>query len=250
MKNRENKRGDEDIMNTKKAKWMSVFGICLFFAGFAFLIWLAVMEEYGLSNSVIISVAILGFIGCDILSIILLIKAFPGLVALDIEKIDKKYDEREMLVFPSMEKEVVVQKLFQHKFKYTEEGYYRKKKFSFLKDCICYYARIVDDISLENSIQRELNRFDLTEKKGKNFCLILFVQLDEFGEAEKKHIKKIGKLSIAIETINPLAEETVIVVAIDSGANTGYLFDIGNEKIITLYSHGYKMLRKIFLVQE
>lgn len=244
MKNKESKSNDEEIIDTKKVICMFIIAIVLFFAGFAFLIWAAVMQEHGLSNKIIILVGILGFLGCDILSIVLLIKAYPGLLFLDIEKIDRKCNESELLELPLMEKEAVVKKLLQYKFKHTEEGCYRKKKFSFLKDYIYYYVRIVDDIDLENAVRRELNRLDSAERKGKNFCLLLFVYLDELGEAEKKNIKEIAKRFIALETINPHTEETIVVVAIDSGTNTGYLLDVEKGKSLMLYSYGYKMLKK------
>lgn len=246
MKNKENKHNDEEIIDTKKAIYMFIVAIFLFFAGFAFLIWAAVMQEHGLLNGVIILVGLVGFFGCDILSIVLLIKALPGLLFLDIEKIDRKCNESKLLELPLMGKEAVVKKLLQHKFKYTEEGCYRKKKFSFLKDCIDYYARIVDDIDLENAVQRELNRFESVEKKVKNCCLLLFVYLDELGEAEKKNIKEIGKRFIALETINPHIEATIVVVAIDSGTNTGYFSDVEKGNSLMLYSYGCKILKKIF----
>lgn len=233
------------IMDARKAKYMSAFAIILFFAGFGFLIWIAVMQEYGLSNTVTIAMAILGFFGCDILSVILLFKAFPGIVAWDIERIDKKYDERELLVFSHMGKDVVAQKLLGHKFKYSEGGYYQKREFAPLKDYICYYIRIVDAANLENTVQSELNRFDAAERKGKNFCLILLVYLDELGEAERVYIKEIGKRLIAMEAINPYVGETVIVAAIDNRTNEGYCLDVGAGKIFTLYSYGYRLLKKI-----
>ena len=68
------------------------------------------MQEHGLSNEIIIVVGILGFLGCDILSIVLLIKAYPGLLFLDIEKIDRKCNESELLELPMVEKEAVVSK--------------------------------------------------------------------------------------------------------------------------------------------
>lgn len=70
--------------------------------------------------------------------------------------------------------------------------------------------------------------------------------MNELGEAEKKNIKEIAKRFIALETINPHTEETIVVVAIDSGTNTGYLLDVEKGKSLMLYSYGCKMLKKIF----
>lgn len=100
--------------------------------------------------------------------------------------------------------------------------------------------------SLEHTIQRELHKFDSFEKKGRNFCLLLFVYLDEAGEAEKKQLLEIEKQFITFEAINPYAAATVLVIAIDSSMHTGYLLDIGNGKSITLYAHACKLLKKIF----
>lgn len=131
-----NRKNTEDI-NVKKAKVMAALGIILFIASFGFLFWAATMKDKGLSNEIITPVALIGLFGCDIIAIVLLVKSIPGLMVADIEKMDKKYGGNELTELHFMDKDVVLQKFFENKFKCTEDGYYRKKKFSFWKDSIC-----------------------------------------------------------------------------------------------------------------
>lgn len=239
-------RKNTEEVDVKKAKVMAVLGIILFVVSFCFLFWAAIMQEMGVSNEIITPIALIGFFGCDIIAIVLLVKAIPGLMVADIEKMDKKYEGNELTELHLMDKDVVLQKFLENKFKCTEDGYYRKKKFSFWKDSICYYVRMTDDIEVENAVRRETNHFDNIPKKGKNFCLCLFVYMDEVSEYEKKILKEMGKNCIISETVlNPRIAATAIVIVVDCSTSTGYFLDIGKGKSLSLYSHGCKMLKKL-----
>lgn len=241
---------DEDEKELRKAKVMAVSAIILEICGFASFVGAAVMQKRGIPDSIILPVVVIAFFGCSFAAIFLLIKAAPELMTADIKKIDRKYDSCRPEQLAGMDKQSIRQKLLQHKFLATEEGYYRKRKFSFLKDSVSYYVRITEDVNLQTAINREMDRFDKISGKGKNFCLILFVNMDAVGEREIESLKQAGKTFIAMETVlNPNLEETVIPVLIDQNSDTGFFLDIGKGHIISLYSHGCKMLKKIWRKQ-
>ena len=114
----------------KKAKIMAVIAIVLFFVAFAVLGIGAVLQENGVSDRIVIPTALIGFFGCDIAAIILLIKVYPTLLLSDCIKMDEFYEKRESDELCLPDREALAQSLLVHKFKPTEDGGYRKKKFS------------------------------------------------------------------------------------------------------------------------
>lgn len=162
---------------------------------------------------------------------------------------DEFYEKLEPTELCLPDREALVQRLLEHKFRPAEDGGYRKRKFSFLKDTIYYHIRITEDVSIANALRREVDHFERAQIKWKNLCLILLVYMDEVGECERKEIKEIGKQYIIAGTVSPKLSATVLVIAVDSISNMGYFMGI-KKRNLSLYSYGCRMVKRLFRVLE
>ncbi|MDE7231694.1 MAG: hypothetical protein K2N37_01260 [Lachnospiraceae bacterium] len=232
-------------LSMKTAKIMAVIAIILSFVGFAFLAICAVLQGNGVSDKIVVPTALVGFFGCNIVAIILLMKAYPTLLMSDCIKMDEFYEKQELTELCLPDREALVQRLLEHKYKPTEDGGYRRKKFSFLKDSINYHVRITEDVSIANALRREVDHLERTQIKWNNLCLILLVYMDEVGECERKEIKEIGKQYIIAETVAPKLSTSVLAIAVDSVSNMGYFMDI-KKRNISFYSYGCRMIKRLF----
>ena len=232
-------------LSMKTAKIMAVIAIILSFVGFAFLAICAVLQGNGVSDKIVVPTALVGFFGCNIAAIILLMKAYPTLLMSDCIKMDEFYEKQELTELCLPDREALVQRLLEHKYKPTEDGGYRRKKFSFLKDSINYHVRITEDVSIANALRREVDHLERTQIKWNNLCMILLVYMDEVGECERKEIKEIGKQYIIAETVAPKLSTSVLAIAVDSVSNMGYFMDI-KKRNISFYSYGCRMIKRLF----
>lgn len=237
----------DEKLNIKKAMIMAVAAIILIIIAISSLFVAALMQDNCISDVVIVPMALIGFFGGNIVALVLLIKSYPALLYADYMKMEQRYDRQELSEIPLPEQHSISQKFLQHKFKYIDEGYYRRKKFSLLKDSISYYVRITEDFEIENALKREIERIFNVKRKEKNLCLLLFVYMDEMGEQEKKDIKELGKGQIVIQyAINPNMSVSVITIAVDRQTNTGYYMEGRKFGWISSYSYGCRMVRKLF----
>lgn len=187
------------------------------------------------------------FFGCNITAIILRITAYPILMRSDCIRMDKFYEKQEPTELCLPDREALVQRLLENKFKPAEDGGYRRKKFSFLKDTINYYVRITEDTSIANALRREVDHCERARIKPNNLCILLLVYMDEVGECERKEIKEFGKRFIIAEmmAVSKLSV-TFLAIAVDSRNSMGYFVDI-KKRNLSLYSYGCKMVKRLFL---
>lgn len=236
-------------LDIKKATHRVILATILIVIAFSSLVVAALMQEQGVSDTVMIPTALVIFLGGDIIALILLVKSYPALVYADCMKMEKKYSRQELTQVLLPDQSSIGQVFLGHKFKYIEEGYYRRKKLSFLKDSVNYYARITEDFEIENALKREVDRLFEGKRKEKNLCLLLFVYMDEIGEREKKEIKELSKNQIIMgSVVNPNISVAVLVIAVDRKMNQGYYMESGKRGGISLYSYGCRMAGKLFKV--
>ena len=241
---------ENESRNIRRGRIMAVLGVIMAIIGFSFPLCAAIMQSNGLKvNDSIIAA---GFFGCNIVGIILMYKAYPHIVLSDYMRLGKKYDSLELSELDNMDKDSLSRKLLENGFTYTEEGYYIKKELSVLRDNIHYYVRMVDGNGIENSVLQEVDYFNMVKKakktkvKEKNLCIILFVYMNNMGEKEKKDIKELGKGNIILETVkDPNIGTSIIAVGVDYATYKGYFLDIDKANMITIYSHGCKLLKRI-----
>lgn len=72
-----------------------------------------------------------------------MIKAYPLILLNESDRVWKEYDQKELYKLNSLYRNTLEEKLISKNFK-PYNNYYKKKKFSFLKDSITYYFRFVD----------------------------------------------------------------------------------------------------------
>lgn len=232
---------DQEI---KKAKVRGILAILLVFLAFGSLTLAAFMQD-SLHSKVIVPLAVVSFIGCNVIAIFFIFKSYPVLIYMDCRRMNQTYENQPLktLTLPAPTEWEPL--LLRHKFKDSQDGYYRRKKLSFLKDSIHYVIRITQDTELEGAFHREISRLEQTQKKWNNLCLILLVYMDDINEDTFTTIKDLGKDRIITETvIYPKSTTSVIVVAVDSGTSLGYFLDTAKHSI-SLYGYGCRLLKKL-----
>ena len=235
---------DGEEVTIRKAKWKLFIGCVMALLGFAVLLVGAILD---VQETWMIVVLVAAFFACDIVGLILIINALPGLAISDINKIDQKYGECELTQLHGMKKYEVEQILRSHKFKYDDSGYYRRKKFSFLKDSVCYYVRIVDSSDMEKTIRNECNYFDKQVQDGKCACLILMIYSNEATDDTAELLRCAGMLQIADNMVLDMySSKTMVMVGVDQTTCIGRYLDIGKGHNLYLYKYGCKMLNKLF----
>lgn len=237
----------DDIFDSKaikKAKFLGITSILLFFISFGFLFLAIIMQESSI-RTVVISVALIGFIGCNILAVFLIYKAYPVLIYVDCRRMHEKYDKQDLAKLPMPGQETLETLLVRQKFKYSQDGYYRKKKLSLIKDSINYVIRITQGTEIEPAFHREISRLEQSQKKWNNLCFIIFVFMDTINKDTMTTIKDFGKNRIITKTvIYPKSSTSVIITAIDRQTGFCYFMDTTGHNI-SLYSYGCRLLKKL-----
>lgn len=227
----------------KKGKALFILAIICFFIAFAFIIWAASVQDKNVKYSD--AIGIIGFFGFGIVSIVIMIKAYPLILLNESDRVWKEYDQKELYKLNSLYRNTLEEKLISKNFK-PYNNYYKKKKFSFLKDSITYYFRFVDTKTVTGCAKREVNAFKKINKKERTSCLCLFAYLDNLTEKDLQDVKDIGKKYIVYENVfDPHLRENYIVVAVDKTTGEGYFLDIGKKHRISIYHHGCKVIKKM-----
>lgn len=228
----------------KRAKVLGILSILLFFTSFGCLALAAFLQESNI-RAVIIPGSLIGFIGCNILALFFIYKAYPVLLYSDCKRMDTIYDNQELTLLSIPRQDALEQLLVSQKFKYMQDGYYHKKKLSLIKDSVNYVIRITQDTDIENAFHREVSRLEYTHKKWNHLCFILFVFMDTINDDTMTTIKALGKDRIIMETvIYPKASASAVITAIDQQTGLGYFMDTTRHSI-SLYAYGCRLLKKI-----
>lgn len=237
------KHDSEDAV-IRKAKRKLFLGCVLGVLGFAVLLAGAILDVQTTRGIVLLLAA---FLACDIIAIVLLINARPGLAISDINKIDRKYDQCELTELHGMKRYEVEQILRSHKFQYDDNGYYWRKKFAIWKDHIWYYVKIEDSSDWEKTIRREWEHFNKLDHDGKNVCLILMLYTSEMTDKEAGYLRNAGKCKIADDMVlDVYSLKTMVVVGVEQTTHIGRYLDIGRGHSLYLYTYGCKLLEKLF----
>lgn len=243
---RSNQTKQKKTLSPKAAYLLVALGLILFFASFVFLICAAVLQDAGVPDAIVTPIGLIGFFGCDIAAIVVLVKALPHVAAHDYDRLDKKYDAKELTLLPLLTKQQLETALLRSKFQPTEDGYFCRRKFSFTKDFVTYHARIVDGSFLKSTVSDELKHYETLEKKGKNHCLLLFVYTENFNAQQEDMLRLRSKQFFVLSSILPSSEETTMVpIAMDNTTCKGYYLDIGKKFSLALYHYGCKQVRRI-----
>lgn len=229
----------------KKIRCLVILEVLFFVTGFAFLIWGCIRQDHGVLHEADVIVMLTGCFFCMGLVIFLLTRSQPYLTESAFEKMNRYYDEKELTELWLTGREELEERLLRQKFRRLENGYYTRARFTFWKDRVWYYVRVIEEVDVVSAIQREADRFDRMGKIRKNFCILLFLYMDQVDEYEKETIRNFGKNEIIAEEFLQQSPCSLLVVAVDEHTDTGYFLDIEKKKPIVLYSYGSEMLREI-----
>lgn len=227
----------------KKCKVMFGTGLGAGILAFLVLILGVVLQDRGAHGTDV--VCIIAALACMIIGLVLLIKAYPGLMISEVDRAEAEYDRQELSQLPVLERSRVEQQLCSCGFKRESGGYFTKKKFSFIRDSIHYYVRITSCQKLESVVEREEKTFAKLTENDRNACLILLAYPTRFNETIKVEVKSIDKINLVYESLDPYAACSTLVMAVDSQTGTGYYLDNGKKHRTSLYAHSCKMLKKI-----
>lgn len=225
-----------------KTNIMSILGILFAFIGVGAFI---IIDIFMPDNGSLRFVGPLVFLGGIFISSVLLYKANPNPEA----KILENYLEKQKLSKISFkEKDLFTVSLLENGFYYTEEGYYKKKKFSLFKDPISCYVRIIEAVDIENTIKREATRFDSDFKEIKKRHLLLFLYVDYTDEVIQQSLENVVKEYLIKERLyTDMILEAVIAVVVDKKTLTGYFLYIEKGGIFTFHAAAYKMLKELLI---
>lgn len=189
-------------------------------------------------------VFLLLFFILSISSVVVLIRIFPDAAVLDMEKGVDKYSNRNFTKIADAGKQTMEERLKKHGFRETKEGFYRKKKFSFTKDAVCYYVALTDAEYPGKTCDNITSRMERIPEKTKAVCEIVFLYRTELTQSDRDWLKNETAMDIAMETVIPTAEgRSVIPVLVDSNTGVGeYLSKTGG---ISIYAHGCRLLKKL-----
>lgn len=184
---------------------------------------------------------ILFFVLC-IGSIVVLVYIMPYEAMYDMDAKWKEYRNKATTKISDAGKQNIVKQLKRHGFKETKQGYYRKKKFSFSRDSVCYYVALADARYPGNTFDRIINHMDQIPEKTKAVCRILLLYKETPTQADRDWLRDNAAMQIAMDVLPSRKERSAIPVLVDSITGGGEY--ISKTFGISAYVHGCRLLRK------
>lgn len=228
-----------------------IAALLLFFGSFAFIIFCDRMEKQGYGNLPWIWIGIIGFFACDIISIVLIFHIYGDALYHDMADKDKKYSAVPLSQIKDMSRYRVHKILTDRRFKELQNGYFRKKIFTFSKDSIYYYMKCVDIAfasgNIAEIVDTEFQRFDQIAEENKCTCLLLVLYKDQVTQEDMETVKELSKNLFVCESVMPTRiDRASVIVLVDAMTGRGYFFDTRSKLSITVYAHGCRLLKKYF----
>ena len=184
---------------------------------------------------------ILFFVLC-IGSLVILIDIMPYQAMYDMDAKWKEYRNKATTKISDAGKQNILKQLKKHGFKETKQGYYRKKKFSFSRDSVCYYVALADAEYPGKTFDSIISRMDQIPEKTKAVCRILFLYKDSPTQADRDWLRDNAAMQIAMDVLPSRKERSAIPVLVDSITGEGEY--ISKTFGISAYVHGCRLLRK------
>ena len=184
---------------------------------------------------------ILFFVLC-IGSIAALVYILPYAAIHDMDTKWKEYRNKATTKISSADKQNVVKQLKRHGFRETEQGFYRKKKFSFSRDSVCYYVALADVEFPGKTFDNIITRMDRIPEKTKAVCRILFLYKDSPTQVDRDWLHDNAARQIAMDVLPSRKERSAIPVLVDNITGEGEY--ISKTFGISAYTHGCRLLRR------
>lgn len=234
----------EEKIKSKKRVIIELTCVCLLiFIAIAIITLSAILKVS--KKSMIINIIFVVFL--IIVAIILLSIVSKDALYYELKKKEEKILKQELTLIENIDQNEMIQYLNEHKFKELETNLFRRKKFSFLKDFICYYVKFVDfnfkDLAKE--IDEALKSLDNIQEKGKNICILLIINKNDSREEDFDTFKEISQnFSLSSNVyFDTYFKKTCLPILIE-GNQLYYLKNKQGEGI-TLYFMGCRFLKKM-----
>jgi len=228
----------------RKTTIILIVGFLGLILSFSMLIIAAILQENN-ASPVLIGISGVSFFPICIADVIFLVHHQPGITLRDIDKqlqVTKENGiEKVKLDYFNIENYCK-----KNKFKYTNEGYYYKRKISFTKDFINYYVKKVNSFEIVEKIKKEFDIFDEYKFKRNNICFLLFIEKDEITNEDLDVLLERSNIMISLEVIPNIINKTAVISLIDKSNKQLYISLPGKNKL-TIYNSGYKFAKKIIV---
>ena len=229
---------------TKKQYWfLMLTSIILVVFAFGFLVVGAIYQDKGQDiNPVIIIVGFFGLMGIALAILFINLKC-----ALHYEFEAKANQMKQMGykeindVWPNK----LIEALHNKKFKFVD-GEFHKKQFSFWKDIINYYVKVVDCNDISESIQKETKYINHISYKGNFICNILCLVKDFVNDEDLEKLLVFNQIRFASEStrFSKYSGRNTVLILLDRFNSKLYYYSSGKNSI-TLYYYGIKLIEKL-----
>ncbi len=232
-------------MDRKTYVLFTAIAIGAFVLAFALLIAAGVVQDNGAPDAVSSALGISFFV-ILIADLIFMIANFKKAASYEYIAKAEKIEKNGCMILENATYEKLLRAMEAEKFTLKDGEYYHKRKFSFAKDIINYFVKCGSYEDLGKTLEAEFQKFENKDYKNKNQCLILFLYSDEVSESDLKKITDVSAQLISIEeTVHASYFNTVVPVLADRISRKVYFVPTGKMSI-SVYSHGVKMIKKLF----
>lgn len=186
-----------------------------------------------------------------IIGLVFLIKSFHGIYMHDYLKQAEIAEKIQLSAINVLPKGKLEEKLKEAKFKNIDGNFYYKKKFSFLKDSVSFYIRIRDKQefrgarSIASILDNDFDNFEKIASDGDNCVLISVIYVDDLTEKDLEENKIIAGMDMTDQIMSPYDNHGRIYLLVSKNNGKGYFMD-SNKSGLYLYTHGAKMIKRIF----
>lgn len=237
---------EKPIRSKKQVVFIEVVALILFFASFGILIASGILKDNGYGDFWWPLVGLVGFFALDLSALALLIIFRKDMLTHEFGSKEKKIDALPMQSLPGLFPDSIQARFLEHHFKDVGDGFLRKKVFSALKDSTCYYVKCFDSVPLQEVFEQTMEAIEKRNESG-SVCLLLFVSKKDVHDSDLETLRNLSKFYLVAEATMPMPVwQACLPILINSSTNEGHFLDTIGKYPISVYTHGCKLLNKIF----
>ena len=237
---------EKPIKSKKLVIALEILSIVLVLAGFGAMALCDLFKNNGYGDFwfPLVGLIALGVFG--ILGIVLLFSIREDAITHEIEAKEKKLDALPLKSLSGLFQGSIEERFLSNHFEDAGDGYLRKKMFSAAKDSICYYVKCIDSEPLADAFPKATDAIEQRDERG-SVCLLLFLSKSNIDSAALDELRELSKILIVSETTIPTpVAQSCVPVLIDSSTNEGRFLDTMGKYPVSVYTHGCKLLNRIF----
>lgn len=235
-------KGERKRKSKREVRVRQLLGIVFFLGGFLAIAIAAFIQDQGGTPNFFVVMGF--FLLCDVVSIVLLISTLKDEIDSEIEEKKTKYANLPLTRLLNLNRERL-DAVFQAAGFRQKDGAWYSRRFSWAKaGCIVHYYAYC--ATTEEDVKWALC-LDEPKFASKNLCLFLFRCRKQLTSEDEYFLRNVTTSCILNETVIPSQRRihTCIPVLLDETEGEGWFLEL--SKGISVYAHGCKFLRKLFL---